>query len=296
MKLLIKFVVSVLIGAVAIYGLASVWSTISLTVSVPWLWYALRLAQDIVVSGLIVVPAFVVLGMIWCKGFRSKIGEGNKCVEFDLRKVQANPYPRDPKGKITAFEYKSDLHLLRFSMGLKGVSRKDQYIVAAPYTVSYQLNGSKRTITVPKGMLTDLSSAPFPLNSIVGRVGPHLEATIVHDYLYVAWQDQEHGLDTEANRKFADKIMLEGMKASGMRCMAYLIYAVIYVFGCLAYYGRDSIRYVYLSDCKSCNDKDCKCDDRNSCDDCCSRGATHPQSDTEAQSVPVNSGRSVPNG
>ena len=37
------------------------------------------------------------------------------------------------------------------------------------------------------------------------RVGPHLEASIVHDWLYVAWQLEEGTEATEEWRLFADE-------------------------------------------------------------------------------------------
>ena len=61
-----------------------------------------------------------------------------------------------------------------------------EFIVAADYPIRYKLDGVERRIVVPGGMLTDLSSVPTLARTIVSQVGPHLEASIVHDFLYVA--------------------------------------------------------------------------------------------------------------
>ena len=73
-----------------------------------------------------------------------------------------NPYPSGRWGNIREFCYDSDLHLLRLSDGLPGIPRSAQYIVGEPYTVSFRLDTEedRRSITVPKGMLTDLTSVP----------------------------------------------------------------------------------------------------------------------------------------
>ncbi len=268
MRQALKLLLTVLVSILTVYGLASVWYPDSIAESISWMWCLLLFARDLLLTLAIASTAVTVFAWIWCKWGRAGIAEGTKCVKLCLGALPSNPFPATVRGKITGFKYKSDLDLKRFAKGLKGVVRKDQYIVAAPYSISFRLDGHKHCITVPKGMLTDLSSAPFPFNCIVGRVGPHLEATIVHDYLYVAWQDYPAGLATRANRRFADKLMLEGMKASGMHCMAYLIYWAIRLAGCGAFYGRNPIRYVDLGQCKCCDEEGGSCCEGNSCDDC----------------------------
>ncbi|MEL6677604.1 MAG: DUF1353 domain-containing protein [Pseudomonadota bacterium] len=73
--------------------------------------------------------------------------------------------------------------------GEQSRARESQYIVAKPFTARYWVSRKEDpiTITVPEGMLTDLTSVPPPLRGFVNRVGPHLEAAILHDYLFVAW-------------------------------------------------------------------------------------------------------------
>ena len=270
MRLFLNLLVTVLVFVPAVYGIASIWHPFPIAESIPWLWCILLIVSNLLLSLAIVLAVATVFAWIWCKWGRAGFREGTKCAKLCLNPPPKDPYPNTKcaKGKISNFEYKSDLKLKRFARGLKGVARKDQYIVAAPYTVSFKLCKQKHCITVPKGMLTDLSSAPFPFNCVVGRVGPHLEATIVHDYLYVAWQDHPDCVASEANRRFADKLMLEGMKASGMRCMAHLIYWATRMGGWGAFYGKDPIRYVDLDRCKCGNDEECRGHEDKSCDDC----------------------------
>ena len=149
------------------------------------------------------------------------------------------PYPPPGWKRISDFSYDSDLHLVRLKNGIPGVSREAQYIVAKDYTVSFDLDGQRQSITVPKGMLTDLASVPRVFCWIVGRVGPHLEASIVHDYQYVAWQIA--GIrPTDDMREFTDELMLVAMKAAGMKFSAHIIYRAVRSWvGRRAFYGKN---------------------------------------------------------
>lgn len=77
----------------------------------------------------------------------------------------------------------------------------------------------------PRGLHTDLASVPKALWWVVGPIGSHLEASVIHDYLYMAWTDFRE----EAQRQdwdFADTVFLAGMKVS-MVCKRRLIHAVV---------------------------------------------------------------------
>lgn len=159
-----------------------------------------------------------------------------------------NPYPHPGWKAITNFSYDSDLHIMRLRKSIPGIRREAQYIVAKDYTVSFDLDGARKSITVPRGMLTDLSSAPRLFRGLVGRVGPHLEATIVHDYLYVAWQI----LCVKANGnmlKFADELMFVAMKAAGMKLMAWAIYVPVFLAGRGVFFGKDPGPFIVCSEC-----------------------------------------------
>ena len=156
--------------------------------------------------------------------------------EFD------NPYPELGWKEITNFEYKSPLVLYRSieTVQYRGGKEDADYIVALPYTVSFKLDGKTRSLTVPKGMLTDLASVPSLARSIIGRVGPHLEAAIVHDFLYIAWQNlNDHGARKE-DQKFADKLMDVAMEEAKVgRIKRNLIYGALWAAGWIAYSRKD---------------------------------------------------------
>jgi hypothetical protein len=163
-----------------------------------------------------------------------------------------NPYPLHYAGEeIEDFKYESPMILRREIEAVKMRGGKDdaEYIVGADYVVSYRLEGqvNRRTIKVPKGMLTDLSSSPRAAWALVAPVGPHLEASIVHDFLYIAWQD----LDMEARSndwEFADNIMRAGMVEAGVdRSQIAMIYAALRGFGWPVYKKPDPLpRYVVV--------------------------------------------------
>jgi len=161
-----------------------------------------------------------------------------------------NPYPLDYAGEdIEDFTYETPLVLRREIEAVKMRGGKDDadYIVGADYKVRFWIQGesAKRTITVPKGMLTDLASVPRFAQTIVARVGPHLEASIVHDFLYIAWQDL--GLEPRGNDwLFADNIMHAGMVEAGVdRSQIVMIYAALRGFGWPVYKKPDPLpRYI----------------------------------------------------
>src|SRR3546814_8946158 len=85
-----------------------------------------------------------------------------------------------------------DLLLRRSIEAVKARSGGDaDYVVGAAYRVRYTLFGDTRwrEVVVPAGLTTDLASVPRLVHALINRVGPHLEASIVHAWLYVAWQD-----------------------------------------------------------------------------------------------------------
>lgn len=67
-------------------------------------------------------------------------------------------------------------------------------------------------LTAPRGMYTDLSSIPAFARWIVSKSGPHLEASIIHDWLYLKWTD--HRFD---NKRFSDWVFADAVLAAGLR-------------------------------------------------------------------------------
>ena len=157
-----------------------------------------------------------------------------------------NPYPATPPLQITGYRYVEPLHLCRCVEALQLRTGEDaDYIVSRPYKVEFKLDGTVREITVPEGMLTDLASIPWFARIFIGRVGPHLEASIVHDFLYIAWQDiPNHGVKPQ-DRAFADRLLKVGMAAADvgwLKCE--VVYILLRLFGWWAYKQPNPKRYV----------------------------------------------------
>lgn len=128
--------------------------------------------------------------------------------------VKSAMYPYfDPACEIRDFRYIDWLILGRAPTSLLRHDREAMYVVMEDYKVKLTIDGHTRYIIVPKGMTTDLTSVPRWARSIVGRVGPHLEACIVHDWLYIAWQLQDRE-PTKADWKFANRVLYAGLKAA----------------------------------------------------------------------------------
>jgi len=158
----------------------------------------------------------------------------------------ASTYPSTPVD-VLAFRYESALHLTREIDAVRGRRGEDaDYVVSEDYeaVVTVRPRGEADTATipicVPKGFLTDLSSVPRWGRWAVSRVGPHLEASIVHDWLYVAWQDEDDAVATEEQRRFADDVFRRAMKEAKVgNFWTWLIYNAVRLGGKKAFHGRD---------------------------------------------------------
>ena len=165
-----------------------------------------------------------------------------------------NPYPTSEWNEITKVEYISPLILRREAEAIqttRRVSVDADYIVGEKYKMAYRLDDVRRTVTVPKGMLTDLSSSPrFAALAGIRRVGRHLEASIVHDFLYIAWQYLTDGTAREArkeDRRFADELMLSAMESAGVGWIRrHLIYGAVRAFGWGPYEGKNPDNFVVV--------------------------------------------------
>ena len=163
-------------------------------------------------------------------------------------------YPDQPV-EVVGFSYDTDLHLTRGIEAVKLRRGKDaDYVIGRDYKVAVDLTdagapaGGTFEITVPAGLLTDLSSVPRLATALtgIGRVGPHLEATIVHDWLYVAWQ-VENRQPTNQMRTFADDVFRAGLDQAKVRGLTgWLIYQAVANFGESAFFGRED--RIFLTD------------------------------------------------
>lgn len=159
-----------------------------------------------------------------------------------------NPYP-EGWAAIVGFAYETPLWLARGIAAVKTRRGADaEYILARPYGVRYRRAGEGwRRLTVPAGLATDLASVPAAARPLIGRVGPHLEASIVHDYLYVAWQDVPGRGARAHDRAFADALLLAGMAEAGVDAVRRrLIYRAVRLFGAGAYLDPNPARYAPL--------------------------------------------------
>ncbi|GER05708.1 hypothetical protein GCM10007972_04930 [Iodidimonas muriae] len=163
--------------------------------------------------------------------------------------IIADPYPNGPWQEITNFRYLTPLHLYRARRGIPfgTAMRGADYVVAQPYRIAIDIDGITKNITVPAGMLTDLASVPSFARAVAGRVGRHLEASIVHDFLYIAWQDLPNRSPEKRDRKYADLILDQGMKAAQSR-VRMPIFRAVRLFGWGVYKKPDNPRYIDTDD------------------------------------------------
>ncbi|WP_224813522.1 DUF1353 domain-containing protein [Hasllibacter sp. MH4015] len=166
---------------------------------------------------------------------------------FDHPSLPVDPYPAqwEDVGPAAPLDSDETLVLLRTpAMVLDRAGAEDgSYIVARPYTIVVEVDAAPWPITVPQGMITDLTSVPRPLRWVAGRVGPWLEAAIVHDYLYIAWQDFGDRAPQGRDRQFADLVMLEMMDWARVGVLRWLIFAAVRAFGGASFRRRIEDRY-----------------------------------------------------
>lgn len=148
--------------------------------------------------------------------------------------ITQSPYPSVSWDKITAGQFDSPLCLCRLT-ARPPYNPNSEAILFAPFTVSYIFdNGPMRSFTIGPNFITDRASIP---NGILGAVarffritqwGKGLEASEVHDYLYIAWQFLDpSGTPREEYKRFADELFRQlllkcgvGRWSAWIRCRA----------------------------------------------------------------------------
>ncbi len=173
--------------------------------------------------------------------------------------LMVNPYPDGRVGVVMA-HLESDLVLLRTAEDLQNRDHgSDVYVLGADFTARWEADDGKGgTVTAPAGFITDLTSVRWMFRWFVSRAGPWLEAAVVHDYLYIAWQVLGDRGNRSHDRKFADDLMFASMTAAKVgHIRKWVIYLAVRAGGwytyknqsqCDAYFGNeDDPRLVYLS-------------------------------------------------
>ena len=159
-------------------------------------------------------------------------------------------YPDVPV-EVLDFCYKSALHLTRGIEAVQARRGEDaNYVLSRTYeaAITVKHTGSDKTasipVVVPNGFLTDLSSVPWYGRWAVSRVGPHLEASIVHDWLYVAWQKEDRD-PTDDMRRFADDVFRQAMKEATVGSFkTWLIHLTVRMGGKKSFFDEDVVKTV----------------------------------------------------
>jgi hypothetical protein len=170
-----------------------------------------------------------------------------KC--FPCLSEHDDPYPTHAI-EIDQLTFDSDLVLFRPREEL--LNRKDGedvYLIGAPLTVSWSGSGAADKVTVPSGFITDLTSVPWILRWFVSRAGPWLEAAVIHDYLYIAWQVLEGRGAQKQDRKFADDIMFAAMTHARVGSIRkWAIYLGVRLGGGWTYEKTDTLNFADVED------------------------------------------------
>jgi len=104
------------------------------------------------------------------------------------------------------------------------------WIIRSDFGYDVGEEGSKETINVPIGFMTDFASVPRFLWGVIPRWGKYGNAAVVHDFAY--WEQNY-------SRKRSDEIFLEGMVVLGVsKLLRRTIYYAVRTFGALAWRGN----------------------------------------------------------
>ena len=164
-----------------------------------------------------------------------------------------NPYPaKGSWNEITDFKFVDDLVIKRFSKAVRVRHTPDletdaEFVVCEPFRVSYNLDrGKERIVTVARGFLSDGVS-------VLGnseRTRKYLEASIIHDYLYVAWQFLEPPGERKPRKwdqKFSDKLFHVALLESSVgEVDAWIMYRAVRSFGWGQYREQDPDSFIDL--------------------------------------------------
>jgi hypothetical protein len=135
-----------------------------------------------------------------------------------------DPYPPSSDFRIVDFRYIDHLQLVRYNARPKSSEPNSSWQLAQHYAVEIDIDyrdvsGQRKEecwrVMAPRGLYTDLSSVPAFGRWIVSKVGPHLEASIIHDYLYMKWTDNRLNDHRFCDWVFADECLRAGMKKLG---------------------------------------------------------------------------------
>ena len=135
------------------------------------------------------------------------------------KQITTNPYPDDWK-EITEVKYCDPLILVRCKVRSQNWNGKE-FIVGRAYKLEYKWKDATghvhgdRPIVVPCGMVTDLASIPWPLRLFTSKVARHIEASVIHDYLYGSQLEFGRG-NNKSDRKFADELYKRLMEKAGV--------------------------------------------------------------------------------
>lgn len=108
--------------------------------------------------------------------------------------------------------------LIEYSLDASVQLNGDYWLLHQEFTYYIGSLDSNRYVRVPAGFLSDGASVPKPLRSLVGRMGRHSQAAVLHDYLIEAHAisviDPVTGVvsKVEIDRKEADEIFFESLR------------------------------------------------------------------------------------
>jgi len=129
--------------------------------------------------------------------------------------------PTAPPAGAHPETYGVHLQLVRYNARPRESDPTSDWQLRTGYTVWIDIDWMDETkrwreetwaLTAPRAMYTDLSSIPAFARWIVSKSGPHLEASIIHDWLYLKWTDHRFGQKRFSDWVFADAVLVAGLR------------------------------------------------------------------------------------
>ena len=138
--------------------------------------------------------------------------------------INDSPYPSVSWDKITDVRFDSPLCLCRLTVR-PPLNPNSEAILFAPFEVSYSLDDSPmESFKIDRNFITDGNSIPGGILGVVARFfgitrwGKGLEASVVHDYLYIAWQylKTDDVTAKDEHKRFADELFRQLLLKCGV--------------------------------------------------------------------------------
>jgi hypothetical protein len=163
------------------------------------------------------------------------------------------PFPADLKAPIRGVGFKNaaTLQIPSYDDLVKNdrlVIGPTDFILHSDFTVYFTATRDDladwHSVTAPMGLVTDFASVPKLFWSLIGPIGTHSKAAIVHDFMYLCL-GPPGAREYRARRSFADRLFYAMMIGMGTPAgKAQIIFQTVRTFGRSRWPTNPEVRFI----------------------------------------------------